>query len=133
MSRDPLYDTHAHFFSSDLQRYPVNTTNAREGEANLRRRLLAEPATPQRIFSLWNETGVSAGAGVQYNTVYKTDNSYVLDVAEQHADRVSPVIMLNAAAADTPATLTRYISERGLGGLRLVGRVEGKGPYPWLD
>lgn len=128
-----LYDTHAHFFSNDLRRYPVNTANAREGEANLMRRLLSEPATPERIFSLWNETDVAGGAGVQYNTVYKTDNSYLLDVAGQHGDRVSPVVMMNAAATDTPATLTRYINERGLGGLRLVGRVSGDGPYPWLD
>ncbi|HEY0942273.1 MAG TPA: amidohydrolase family protein [Steroidobacter sp.] len=133
MVHAPLYDTHAHFFSSDLQRYPIDIANAREGEANLRRRILAEPATPERIFGLWDESGVSGGAGVQYNTVYKHDNSYVLDVAEQHANRVAPVVMMNAAAADTPATLTRYINGRGIAGLRLFGRADASGAYPWLD
>lgn len=130
---DALYDTHAHFFSSDLRRYPVNTTNAREGEENLKRRILSEPATPERILGLWDDNGVVGGVGVQYNTVYKTDNSYVLDVAEWHAGRILPVVMLDASSPDTPSTLARYIARRGVVGLRLFGRVEADGSTPWLD
>jgi L-fuconolactonase len=128
-----LYDTHAHFFSSDVQRYPVDTTNAREGEVNLRRRIRSEPATPERVFAMWDDNGVAGGVAVQYNTVYKKDNRYVLDVAEQHAERVTPVVMLDAEAADTPAVLTKYVAERGVVGLRLFGRADANGEYPWLD
>ena len=128
-----LYDTHAHFFSSDIQRYPIDTTNAREGEENLRRRIQSEPATPESIFGLWDANGVAGGVAVQYNTVYKKDNRYLLDVAEAHADRITPVVMLDATAADTPATLARYVAERGVVGLRLFGRADENGAYPWLD
>jgi L-fuconolactonase len=97
-----LYDTHAHFFTNDLKRYPVKTTNAREGEENLRRRIMTEPWTAERMLSLWDASGVAGGAGVQYNTVYKTDNNYLLDVAERHADRISSVVMLDATARTHP-------------------------------
>lgn len=132
-SSAPLYDTHAHFFSNDTQRYPLNTSNAREGEENLRRRIASDPATPERNFKLWDASGVTGGCGVQYNTVYKSDNSYVLDVAERHADRIAPVVMLDATAPDTPTTLDTLITERGVVGLRLYGRAEADGSLPWLD
>lgn len=130
---DALYDTHAHFFTSDVQRYPVTTANAREGEEPLRRRILCEPATAERVLCLWDESGVAAGVGVQYNTVYKTDNRYLLDVSERHAGRIAPVVILDATARDTPATLAGFITERGVAGLRLFGRGTGDGAYPWLD
>jgi len=130
---DELYDTHAHFFSADVLRYPVNTANAREGEDNLRRRIESDPATPQRVLGLWDDSGVIGGVGVQYNTVYKTDNRFILDTAGQNAERVTPVVMLDATAADTPATLDRWVNERGVVGLRLFGRAAADGTYPWLD
>jgi L-fuconolactonase len=130
---DALYDTHAHFFSSDVLRYPVNTANAREGEDNLRRRVESDPATPHRVLGLWDDSGVIGGVGVQYNTVYKTDNRFILDTAGQHAERITPIVMLDATAADTPATLDRWVNERGVAGLRLFGRAAANGTYPWLD
>lgn len=129
----PLFDTHAHFFSNDTQRYPLNTSNAREGEEDLRRRISSDPATPERNFERWDASGVTGGCGVQYNTVYKSDNSYLLDVAERHPDRIAPVVMLDATAPDTPTTLDRFVRERGVVGLRLYGRVEADGSLPWLD
>lgn len=129
----PLYDTHAHFFSNDTQRYPLNTANAREGEESLRRRIASDPATPERNFKLWDASGVTGGCGVQYNTVYKSDNSYLLDVAARHPDRIAPIVMLDATAPDTPGTLDTFVRERGVVGLRLYGRVEADGSLPWLD
>jgi predicted TIM-barrel fold metal-dependent hydrolase len=129
----PLYDTHAHFFSNDTQRYPLNTSNAREGEEQLRRRISSDPATPERNFELWDASFVTGGCGVQYNTVYKSDNSYLLDIAERHPDRIAPVVMLDATASDTPATLDKFVRQRGVVGLRLYGRVEADGSLPWLD
>lgn len=129
----PLYDTHAHFFSDDTQRYPLNLSGAREGEEHLRRRIASNPATPERIFERWDASGVSAGCGVQYNTVYKSDNSYVLDVAARHADRIAPVVMLDATAPETPTALQEFVNERGVVGLRLYGRADADGSMPWLD
>ena len=131
--QDPLYDTHAHFFTNDIARYPVDTTGAREGEENLRKRIDSDPATPEAILPVWEKSGVIGGAGVQYNTVYKTDNSYIMDMSDQYPDKISSVVILHADAPDTPAKLEKMIVERGVVGLRLYGRQAEDGTTPWLD
>jgi predicted TIM-barrel fold metal-dependent hydrolase len=128
-----LFDTHAHFYTNDLQRYPVHTANAREGEEKLKQRIQADAFPSERVLALWDDNRVAGGAGVQYNTVYKTDNRYLLDVSAQHPKRIAPVVMLDATAAETPETLGKYITDRGVVGLRLYGRAEPDGSYPWLD
>jgi len=135
MSNPPckLFDTHAHFFTNDVRSYPVDLTGAREGSDTLMARLERDPATAKRILALWDECHVTGGAAVQYNTVYKTDNSYAIAVADAHHDRVSAVLILDAAASDTPAKLERLASQHNVGGLRLFGQPDGQGNYPWLD
>ncbi|WP_165793829.1 amidohydrolase family protein [Hyphococcus luteus] len=131
--QDPLFDAHAHFFTNDIAHYPINTANAREGEENIRKRIVSEPATPEAILPVWEKCGVVGGAGVQYNTVYKTDNSYIMDVSDRHPDKISSVVILHADAPDTPATLEKMIVERNVVGLRLYGRQTEDGTTPWLD
>jgi predicted TIM-barrel fold metal-dependent hydrolase len=128
-----LFDTHAHFFTSDTERYPVDPTGAREGRDALLARLAGDPATAERVLGLWDACGVAGGAAVQYNTVYKTDNRYTVDVADAHHDRVSAVLILNAAAADTPAQLRALAGRHNVSGLRLFGYPDDAGEYPWLD
>lgn len=130
---DLLYDTHAHFFTNDVSAYPIDTTGAREGEENIRKRIAADPATPEAILPIWEESGVVGGAGVQYNTVYKTDNRYILDAADAHPDKISSVVILHANAPETPALLETMIMERKISGLRLYGRQTEDGATPWLD
>lgn len=132
-NQDPLYDTHAHLFTNDTQRYPIDTTGAKEGEEAVRRRLAANPIPPERLLQWWDETGVSAGAGVQYNTIYKADNSYVLDSSDRFPERISAVVMLPAVRADTPQTLLHMITHRRIVALRLFGFPDDSGAYPWLD
>lgn len=128
-----LFDTHAHFFTSDTGRYPVDLTGAREGAEAMMARLENDPATGQRVLALWDESGVAGGAAVQYNTVYKTDNSYTVDVADAHRDRVSAVLILAAADPATPETLRAIAERHNVSGLRLFGYPDGDGNYPWLD
>lgn len=130
---DPLYDTHAHFFTSDIEKYPVTTTGAREGEDNLKKRIASDPVTPENTLPLWRELGVVGGAGVQYNTVYKTDNSYVMDVSDQYPAEISSVVILHADAPETPKLLEKLILERKVSGLRLYGRQGPEGQTLWLD
>lgn len=130
---DLLFDTHAHFFTNDVAAYPIDPAGAREGEDIIRKRIDADPATPEAILPVWEESGVVGGAGVQYNTVYKTDNSYILDVAAAHPDKISSVVILHADASETPATLESMITERRVSGLRLYGRQAEDGTTPWLD
>lgn len=128
-----LFDTHAHFFTNDLARYPVDLTGAREGADALAKRIARDPSSDTRILSLWDACGVTGGAAVQYNTVYKTDNSYTIDVADAHRDRVSAVLMKNARAPDTPAQLALLAQRHNIRGLRLFGYPDEAGDYPWLD
>ncbi|ODP36303.1 hypothetical protein BFL28_06300 [Sphingomonas turrisvirgatae] len=128
-----LFDAHAHFFTNDIERYPVDVTGARETPEALMERLNRDPSTAARVLSLWDECGVTGGAAVQYNTVYKTDNSYTLDVADAHPDRVAAVLILRANEAGAPALLDTLAGSRNVSGLRLFGYPDADGNYPWLD
>jgi len=128
-----LFDTHAHFFTNDIARYPVDLAGAREGKEALTARLERDPSTAARVLSLWDACGVSGGAAVQYNTVYKTDNSYTIAVADEHHDRVSAVLILNAADAATPDLLGSLGRWHNVSGLRLFGYPDDANEYPWLD
>lgn len=131
--RVKLFDAHAHFFTNDVARYPVDLTGAREGVEAMMARMERDPATAERVFALWDENGVTGGAAVQYNTVYKTDNRYALDVADAHPDRVSAVLILAAADAGTPEKLRALVQGHNVRGLRLFGYPDAEGNYPWLD
>lgn len=131
--RIKLFDAHAHFFTNDIERYPVDLTGAREGPEALMARLERDPATADRLLALWDESGVTGGAAVQYNTVYKTDNSYTVDVADAHRDRTSAVLILAAADPATPEKLRSIVPGHNVSGLRLFGYPDEEGHYPWLD
>lgn len=133
ISRTRLFDTHAHFFTDDTARYPVDLTGARESPEALAVRLARDPSTAARVLSLWDECGVAGGAAVQYNTVYKTDNRYTIDVADAHSNRVSAVLILRADAPDTPVQLGALAERHNVSGLRLFGYPDADGQYPWLD
>ena len=128
-----LYDTHSHFFSSDEARYPLNTTGSPEGAESLRARILANPSTPENILRLWAENNVEGGVGVQYNSAYKTDNSYTIDSSDAYPDRIAAVIILDARKPETPAKLRELVEKRGVTGLRLTGYPDKDGNYPWMD
>lgn len=128
-----LFDTHAHFFTNDTARYPVDVTGAREGEDAIRRRIATSPATPERIFALWDACSVTGGAAVQYNSVYKKDNSYCLAVADEHPSRVSAVLMLDASRAATARAFQDLAASHNVCGLRLFGFPDSEGNYPWLN
>lgn len=128
-----LFDTHAHFFTADTARYPVDLTGARETPEQLAARIARAPCTPESLLALWDEHGVTGGAAVQYNTIYKTDNSYTLDCADQWHDRISAVLILRADAAETPEKLRHLATTHNVSGLRLFGYPNEQGEYPWLD
>jgi len=128
-----LFDAHAHFFTNDIARYPIDTSKAREGEEQLRERVMRAPGTVEETFGLWDATGVLAGAAVQFNNVYKTDNSYTLDIADRHRDRITAIVILDATIASTPDQLRTFGRTRNVSGVRLVGYRGERGDYPWLD
>jgi L-fuconolactonase len=128
-----LYDTHSHFFSNDIAKYPIDTTGAHEGADVLRARILTNPSTPENIQRLWAANGVEGGVGVQYNSAYKTDNSFTMDSSDAYPDKIAAVIILDARKPETPAKLRELVQKRGVTGLRLTGYPDKDGNYPWLD
>ncbi|MES1971128.1 MAG: amidohydrolase family protein [Pseudomonadota bacterium] len=133
MPNPRLFDTHAHFFTNDTARFPIDVTGAREGEAEVRARIARDPATAERLLALWDQCGVIGGAAVQYNTIYKTDNSYTLSVADVNHHRVSAVLILRADFPETPEQLRALATQHNVCGLRLFGYPDTDGSYPWLD
>ena len=133
MPNPRLFDTHAHFFTNDTERFPIDVTGAREGEAEVRARIARDPATAERLLALWDQCGVTGGAAVQYNTIYKTDNSYTLSVADVNHHRVSAVLILRAEFPETPEQLRALAPRHNVCGLRLFGFPDADGNYPWLD
>ncbi|MES2626726.1 MAG: amidohydrolase family protein [Pseudomonadota bacterium] len=128
-----IYDTHAHFYTNDVSRYPLNTSGARNGADTMIAKAMANPMTPDAVFKLWDDAGVELGCGVQYNSTYGTDNSYLLDVAKQHPDRIMPVVILSPIAPETPQTLIRMAKENQISGVRFTGSPNAEGEYVFLS
>lgn len=135
MSSQPpaLFDSHAHVYTSDTARYPIDVTNAKESEEALRRRVAENPIEAESLLAYWDAAGVSAGTAVQYNSVYKSDNSYMLDVVDAHPGRMSAVLILDARLDDTPARFAHLASAHDVAGLRLFGFPGPDADYPWFD
>jgi len=131
--RPPLYDAHLHFFTNDVARYPIDPRNAREPETIFRERIMEDPGTPAKMFPLWAAEGVVGGTGVQYSGAYKTDNSYVLDLADAFPAKIHPEIIVNGRDPASPALAAKLAATRRVRALRLTGFGEGAGSFPWLD
>jgi L-fuconolactonase len=119
--RFKIYDTHAHFYTNDVARYPLDGSTARNGAAALIAKATNHPQTPEVIFKGWDETGVTKGCGVQYGSAYSNDNRYLLDISKQHPKRIIPVVILDPVASETPATLERMAKQDKISGVRFRG------------
>ncbi len=113
----PIFDTHPHFYSADTQKYPFKPDISDAARA----KALNSPITPEVLTQYWDEAGILMGTGVQYNTVYGTDNSYLLDVSDANPGRFIPVVILSAADPATPDKLRKMTKENKIAGVRLFG------------
>lgn len=123
-----LFDTHTHFYSSDIATYPLRS----DVTAAARAKVLARPITPDFIFKAWDDAGVEMGCGVQYNTTYFTDNRYLLDVAGKYPQRIVPIVILSPTDGETPATLARMAKQNRIAGVRFAGTPDDSGHYAFL-
>lgn len=131
--RHRLFDSHLHFFTSDIARYPIDPRGAREPEAVMRARVMDHLGTPATVFPMWERPGVVAGAGVQYSGAYKTDNSYLLDLADRYPDKIRAEIIIDGR---DPASDDRWLAmgrTRRVSALRLTGYVTGPDGLAWFD
>ena len=127
-----MFDTHCHFYTYEPEKYPFNATGARYGAERMIAKVKEKPMTPEAVFAFWDKVGVAAGTGVQYNSTYGTDNSYLLDVCKAHPDRATPVVILGPTDPKTPATLEKWAKENRLTAVRWTGGSAQAG-YPYLS
>src|SRR4029453_8732334 len=106
-----LFDTHAHFYTNEPDKYPFNAKGARYGAERMIAKAMANPMTPEVIFKVWDDVGIERGCGVQYNSTYSTDNRYLLDVSAKYPRRIVPVVILAPTDSETPAALARMAKE----------------------
>lgn len=131
--REALYDTHAHFFSADVARYPIDTSGTNEGQQALADRVRTHPNDAGTVLRAWHKNGVIGGVGVQYSSVYKTDNHYLLDVHAGHQRDIAAVATLNPLLPDTPAIMRSMARDGAIAGIRFTGKAAADGSYPWID
>jgi L-fuconolactonase len=120
-----LFDTHLHFFTADIAKYPM-----RPGAPD---RLAANPNNVEKVLTLMDQMGVEGCAGVQYRTAYGDDDRYLLDVAAVNRRRIVPVVILDGTKPEGPDELIRLVKSKGAGGLRLTGPEAKDGSDPWLN
>lgn len=127
----PIFDTHAHFYTNQPDKYPFQAKNSRYGEKIMVAKAMGNPMTPEAVFKFWGEAGILMGTGVQYNSTYSTDNSYLLDVAAEHPARILSVVILDPVDPATPDKLRKMTRENNITGVRFMGA--GRGGYPFFS
>lgn len=125
-----MFDAHLHFFSNDVAHYPIDTRNAREPAEVMLARVMRDPGTPEKVFAHWSANNVGGGVGVQYSGAYKTDNRYLLDLADSYADRLVSEIIVDARDPDSVNKIAALRRTHPVAGLRLAGWATDPS---WLD
>lgn len=113
----PIFDTHPHYYTNDLVNFPHRPDIS---DAALEK-VMNNPMTGGVVTDYWDKAGILMGTGVQYNTVYSTNNDYLLHVAAENPSRILPVVILDATDAATPDTLRTMARDNGIAGVRLFG------------
>lgn len=126
-----LFDCHGHFYTDDWRKYPFNAKTARYGPERMVAKAMENPMTAEKVLKFWDEAGIERGLGVQYSSTYFTDNSYLLDIAAEY-DRIIPIVILDATAAETPQTLEKMAKENKIAGVRFMGVPDKNNEFPFL-
>ncbi|MBT0668131.1 amidohydrolase [Novosphingobium profundi] len=140
----PIYDSHAHLISDDLEKYPRNKPFV-EGAAEdsfFGPGTIGKPGgmhgpnphnvkpTAEQLNGWMAEENVVGIAAVQKGLVYGTDNSYIVDAADIFPDRMRAIIIVDPQAPETPQMVRDY-AKRGIIGIRFFG-VGVKDRIAWL-
>ena len=113
-------DAHVHVWTDDYERFPFADGRMSEG---------AVPLTflPEEILALGAASSVDRIVLVQMS-YYSTDNSYMLHVMDEYADRFSGIAIVNPEG-EAPERRMIDLAERGVRGVRVYGRTNGGGDW----
>lgn len=76
-------------------------------------------ASSEGLIAMMDACGVKRACAVQRAFIYGYDNRYILDAARRYPERISPVLVVDAADAATPGLLRKLAGVQRLGGIRL--------------
>jgi predicted TIM-barrel fold metal-dependent hydrolase len=112
----PLFDTHAHLISDDWDTYRPQAL----------RPDLPTPKKPDytvtvdALIEMMDANGVTDACLVQRGHLYGYDNSYILDSARKHPDRLHPVVILDPQDPETPARYRAMVENDNVRGFRMA-------------
>lgn len=107
-------DTHPHILAPDTQKYPVAPLAGKQSEWSKGYQNSAE-----QLLEHMDQAGVQLATLVQASTYHGYDNSYVADAVARYPNRFAGVACVDPQVSDAPDTLSYWINERKLIGVRL--------------
>ena len=119
---DRLLDTHAHLIADDWETYRTRPFTPD----------LPMPERPpftvtaEALLALMDEYGVDHACLVQRGHVYGYDNSYILDSARKHPDRLHAVVILDTQDPATAGVYRELVGNDGVVGFRMANS------RPWI-
>ena len=119
---DRLLDTHAHLIADDWETYRTRPFTPD----------LPMPERPpftvtaEALLALMDEYGVDHACLVQRGHVYGYDNSYILDSARKHPDRLHAVVILDTQDPATAGAYRELVGNDGVVGFRMANS------RPWI-
>lgn len=116
-----IIDTHAHIYSPDETKYPPID------------KPLRPPGGKGSVVDLRKESaaaGVRAVCAIQTTTFYRFDNRYTCDASAANRDWVAGVCTLDPDSPSSPATLSRFVKEFGIRGMRSIPAKDGRLDHP---
>ena len=122
-----IVDTHCHVFTDDRKKYPQIRDTARAGSIPSITEIGQTEWPLTRIEDLiaqFAEAGVDKATIVQAYFVYEYDNRYAIDVALEHQDRFTAVVVLDPLDPKSPDELSRMVETERVTGIRFMrGRL----------
>lgn len=118
---DTLVDAHVHVWTPDTRKYPLASGYTKAS--------MKPPSfTPQELMAHAKPAGVGRVVLIQMS-YYGFDNSYMLDVMQQHAGVYSGVAVIDEEA--NPARVMKRLRKQGVRGFRI--RPQDRQPGQWLN
>ena len=111
-----IVDTHVHVLGADRAKYPRQLREVIPPNFAWTR----EDYTAEDLIADMDRSGLARALLVQAQNAYRSDNSYVVDMAEKYPDRFKAVCVVDARDADAPDQLSRWVTERGAVGGRMM-------------
>jgi predicted TIM-barrel fold metal-dependent hydrolase len=117
-----IIDTHPHVMTAPSVRYPHQPVGGRQ--SGWSRGIELDGAA---FAAMMRAAGVARAVLVQTSTVYGPDNRFLADTVAGRPQIFAGVCSVDALAADAPGTLSYWVRERRLSGVRLFSAAAAAG------